>query len=79
MDIRSGVRTQRIASQNYNTPRSAIINNLKTNMLKKMVTALCFLKKKKVHFRGVSTSCAVFGFPGTDLDLRYSIECYLDR
>lgn len=78
MDIRSGVRTQRNASQYYNIPSSTIINKLKTNKVKKRNPPTVFSEEES-SFEVHINKLAEFGFPVTDLDLRYSMKCYLDR
>jgi hypothetical protein len=82
-DIRSGIRTQRSASQYYNIPRSTIINKLKTLRLsvpsKKYGHPTVFTSEEEQSFVAHIDKLANFGFPVTDIDLRYSIKCYLNK
>lgn len=86
-DIRSGVKTQRSASQYYNIPRSTIINKLKTSRCdlpvpvptKKHGHPTVFTQEEEQAFEAHVVKLAEFGFPTTDLDLRYIIKCFLDK
>lgn len=64
-------------------PRSTIINKLKTYGLpvpaKKHGHPTVFNEKEKQAFEAHIDKLATFGFPISDLDLRYSVKCYLDK
>lgn len=78
-DIRTGIRSQRQAAAFYNIPRSTLKNKIKGKFNKKpgRPTALSSTEEDSLidHIKVLSE----FGFPITEMDLRFAVKLYLDR
>lgn len=78
-DIRSGRHTQTSASQAYNIPRSTIKNKLKDVFNKKPGRPTVLSEDQEKAFEEHIFKMAEFGFPLTELDLRFIVKGYFDK
>lgn len=78
-DIRSGKHSQTSASQASNIPRSTIKNKLKNVFNKKPGRPTVLLEAEEKSFVEHIFKMAEFGFPLTEVDLRFIVKGILTR
>lgn len=78
-DIRSGRHNQTSASKAYNIPRSTIKNKLKDIFNKKPGRPTVLDEDHEKSFVEHIFKMAEFGFPITELDLRFIVKGYFDK
>lgn len=78
-DIRSGKHSHTSASQAYNIPKSTIKNKLKNVFSKTPGRPTVLLEAEEKSFVEHIFKMAEFGFPLTEVDLRFIVKGYLDK
>lgn len=78
-DVKTGIKSQRAASEHYTIPRSTIKNKLKGAFNKPTGRPPVFSTDEEKAFVQHITKLSEFGFPLTEFDLRYILKYYVEK
>ena len=71
--------SQHIAAKQFNIPRKTIINELSQKHLMRPGKQPIFSRFEEESFVSYIEAMSDFGFPLTQMDLRFTVSCYLNK